>query len=49
MEIKVVGEGMPISKANSNVKKGDLIVKVEVEFPDRLTGEQMRKLKEILG
>ncbi|KAK4692456.1 hypothetical protein P7C70_g9124, partial [Phenoliferia sp. Uapishka_3] len=47
--IKVVGEGMPISKKSSLKKKGDLLVKVEVVFPDRITPSQAEGAKKIFG
>lgn len=43
----VVGEGFPISKTGGR-SKGDLIVKFNVIFPDRLSEEQKKKLREIL-
>lgn len=42
-------EGMPIRKEGSVKNKGDLIVKWEVQFPDRLTPTQQEGLKKILG
>lgn len=45
----VAGEGMPIRKDGSVKKKGDLIVKWEVVFPDRITPAQKEGLKKVLG
>lgn len=45
----VSGEGMPIRKEGSAKKKGDLIVKWEVVFPDRLTPAQKEGLRKILA
>lgn len=42
----VTGEGMPISKTGGK-QKGDLIVKFNVVFPDRLTPEAKEALKKI--
>ena len=43
----VSGEGMPISKTGGKTK-GDLIVRFNVVFPDRLSEDQKKKLREIL-
>ncbi|OMJ28571.1 DnaJ protein-like protein [Smittium culicis] len=45
-EVRVAGEGMPISKTPG--KKGDLIINFSVKFPTYLTEIQKAKLKEIL-
>ncbi|KAJ7158552.1 hypothetical protein C8R46DRAFT_957180 [Mycena filopes] len=45
----VAGEGMPIRKDGSVKRKGDLIVKWEVVFPDRITPAQKEGLKKVLG
>lgn len=45
----VIGEGMPIRQNGSVKKKGDLIVKWDVVFPDRLTPAQQEGLKKVLG
>ncbi|KAJ7031335.1 hypothetical protein C8F04DRAFT_1041555 [Mycena alexandri] len=45
----VAGEGMPIRKDGSVKKKGDLIVKWDVVFPDRITPAQKEGLKKVLG
>lgn len=42
-------QGMPISKKSSLKKKGDLLIKVEVVFPDRLTPSQAEGVKKIFG
>ena len=42
-------EGMPIRKEGSVKDKGDLIVKWDVQFPDRLTPAQQEGLKKILA
>lgn len=47
--IKVVGEGMPISKKGSLKKKGDLLVKVEIEMPARVTGAQAEGVRKIFA
>lgn len=48
-ESKVVGEGMPIRKDGSVKKKGDLIIKWDVVFPDRLTTSQKEGIRKVLG
>ncbi|KAJ7077148.1 hypothetical protein B0H15DRAFT_892833 [Mycena belliarum] len=45
----VSGEGMPIRKDGSVKRKGDLIVKWEVVFPDRITPAQKEGLRKVLG
>lgn len=45
----VPGEGMPIRKEGSTKKKGDLIVKWDVVFPDRLTQAQKEGIRKVLG
>ncbi|SCZ95029.1 BZ3500_MvSof-1268-A1-R1_Chr11-3g03555 [Microbotryum saponariae] len=47
--IKVPGEGMPISRKNAPKKKGDLLVKVQVEFPARLSASQVEGLRKVLA
>ena len=47
--IKIPGEGMPISKAGSLKKKGDLLVRVEIVFPDRITPAQASGVKNLFG
>jgi DnaJ family protein B protein 4 len=48
-ETIVSGEGMPIRKDGSVKKKGDLIVKWNVVFPDRLTPAQQEAIRKVLG
>ncbi len=43
----VPGEGFPISKTGGR-QKGDLLLKFEVVFPDRLSEDQKRQLRNIL-
>jgi DnaJ family protein B protein 4 len=43
----VPGEGFPISKTGGR-QKGDLLLKFEVVFPDRLSEDQKQKLRNIL-
>ncbi|KAJ7732713.1 hypothetical protein B0H16DRAFT_1558289 [Mycena metata] len=45
----VSGEGMPIRKDGNVKRKGDLIVKWDVVFPDRITSAQKEGLKKVLG
>jgi len=45
----VSGEGMPIRKEGSVKKKGDLIVKWDVQFPERLTPHQKEGIRKVLG
>jgi DnaJ homolog subfamily B member 4 len=45
-ETRVVGEGMPIRKDR---KKGDLIVKWDVKFPEKLTPSQKEGIRKVLG
>jgi DnaJ homolog subfamily B member 4 len=47
--ITIPGEGMPIRKEGSTKKKGDLIVKWDVVFPDRLTSSQKEGIRKILS
>jgi DnaJ family protein B protein 4 len=48
-ETTIPGQGMPIRKEGSLKKKGDLIIKWNVVFPDRLTPSQKDGLRKILG
>ncbi|WRT64363.1 uncharacterized protein IL334_001295 [Kwoniella shivajii] len=48
-ETRISGEGMPVSKAGSAKKKGDLIVKWNVVFPTRLTPAQKAELRKVLN
>ncbi|KAI0052308.1 DnaJ-domain-containing protein [Auriscalpium vulgare] len=47
-ETRIPGEGMPIRKGGAG-GKGDLIVKWEVVFPERLTQEQKEGVRKVLG
>ncbi|GJJ08381.1 hypothetical protein Clacol_002595 [Clathrus columnatus] len=47
-ETRVSGEGMPIRKAGTTKSRGDLLVKWNVVFPDRLTPNQKEELRKIL-
>lgn len=49
LESRVTGEGMPIRKDGSVKKKGDLIVRWEVMFPERLTSSQKEGIRKVLG
>ncbi|KAG2112153.1 hypothetical protein BD769DRAFT_1689959 [Suillus cothurnatus] len=48
-ETRIPNEGMPIRKQGSMKKKGGLIVRWDVVFPDRLTSSQKEGLKKLLG
>lgn len=48
-ETRLAGEGMPIRKDGSVKKKGDLIVRWEVTFPERLTSSQKEGIRKVLG
>ncbi|KAL1413010.1 Molecular chaperone (DnaJ superfamily) [Vanrija albida] len=48
-ETRVKDEGMPVSKAASVKRKGDLIVKWNVVFPRTLTAPQKEALRKVLG
>lgn len=48
-ESRVAGEGMPIRKEGAVRRKGDLIVRWEVDFPERLTAAQKEGIKKVLG
>ena len=43
------GEGMPVRKAGAVKQKGDMTVKWEVVFPDRLTAAQKEGIQKVLG
>lgn len=45
----VSGEGMPIRKEGSVKRKGDLIIKWDVVFPDRLTPSQKEGIRKVLA
>ena len=48
-ETRVPGEGMPMRKEGAVRRKGDLIVKFDVVFPDRLTPSQREGVKKVLS
>ena len=48
-ETTIPEEGMPIRKEGSVKNKGDLIVKWEVVFPDRLTPAQKENIRKVLA
>ena len=48
-ETRIPSEGMPVRKEGQTHKKGDLIVKWEIVFPDRLTPSQKEGIKKVLG
>lgn len=48
-ETRIPNEGMPIRKQGSLKKKGDMIVRWDVVFPDRLTPTQKEGVKKLLG
>ncbi|GAA5836500.1 hypothetical protein JCM9279_000408 [Rhodotorula babjevae] len=48
-EIRVAGEGMPISRKSSTKPKGDLVVRIEVVFPDRVSASQAEGIRKVLG
>ncbi|KAI9460750.1 hypothetical protein F5148DRAFT_1276730 [Russula earlei] len=47
-ETRVTGDGMPIRRKGAS-GKGDLVVRWEVKFPDRLTPGQKEGLRKVLG
>lgn len=47
--IKVAGEGMPVSKKDSLKKKGDLLIRLSIIFPPRLTAAQSTSLRSLLA
>lgn len=47
-ETRVKGVGMPIRKDGAQRSKGDLVVKWDVEFPDRLTPPQKEGVRKVL-
>lgn len=48
-EVRVHGEGMPIRKTDSPKKRGDLVLKFDVVFPERLTLAQRDGIRKVLG
>jgi DnaJ family protein B protein 4 len=47
-ETRIRGEGMPIRKDGAQRSKGDLVVKWEVVFPERLTPSQKEGIRKVL-
>ncbi|RPD75003.1 DnaJ-domain-containing protein [Lentinus tigrinus ALCF2SS1-7] len=45
----ISGEGMPVRKAGTVKQKGDMIVKWDVMFPDRLTPAQKEGIRKVLS
>ncbi|KAK4684022.1 hypothetical protein P7C73_g6189, partial [Tremellales sp. Uapishka_1] len=48
-ETRIAGEGMPVSKAGSAKRTGDLVVRWNVIFPTSLRPEQKKELRKVLG
>ncbi len=48
-ETRISGEGMPVSKAASAKRKGDLVVRWNVVFPTRITPAQKQELRKVLN
>ena len=48
-ETRIAGEGMPVSKAGSAKRKGDLVVRWNVVFPNRLSPVQKQELRKVLN
>ncbi|KAG0150426.1 hypothetical protein CROQUDRAFT_652336 [Cronartium quercuum f. sp. fusiforme G11] len=48
-EIVIPNEGMPITRKGSLKSKGDLRIRIQIEFPNRLSSTQVEALKRILG
>jgi len=48
-EAKVSGAGMPIRKDGGVKGRGDLIVRWDVVFPERLTASQKEGIQKVLG
>lgn len=40
---------MPISRKGAAKKKGDLLIKVNVTFPDRVTPQQAAEIKKLFS
>ncbi|GAA5898751.1 uncharacterized protein JCM6883_003416 [Sporobolomyces salmoneus] len=47
--IKVPNEGMPITRKNSPRSKGDLLIKLDIKFPDRISASQAEGIRKVLG
>ena len=48
-EIRLANEGFPITRKDSTKRKGDLIVRIEVSMPDRLTEAQATAVRKALS
>lgn len=48
-EIIIPNEGMSITRKGSVKPKGDLKIRIKIEFPNRITSTQVEALKRILG
>lgn len=48
-ETRVSGEGMPIRKEGVASRRGDLIVKWDITFPEKLTPAQKEGVRKVLG
>lgn len=48
-EVRIAGEGMPIRKDGVVQRRGDLIAKFDIVFPDRLTPAQREGVRKVLG
>ncbi|GAA5985193.1 hypothetical protein JCM10908_002563 [Rhodotorula pacifica] len=48
-EIRISGEGMPITRKTATKPKGDLVVKLEIVFPDRISAAQAEGVRKVLG
>ena len=42
-------QGMPITRKNAPKPKGDLLVKLDIKFPDRITASQAEGIRKVLG
>ncbi|GAA95441.1 uncharacterized protein L969DRAFT_85124 [Mixia osmundae IAM 14324] len=47
-EIRVPGKGFPITRKGSGKGKGDMVVKVDLQMPARVTAEQALQLRNLL-
>ncbi|KWU41260.1 DnaJ-domain-containing protein [Rhodotorula sp. JG-1b] len=48
-EIRIAGEGMPITRKTATKPKGDLVVKLDIIFPDRISAAQAEGIRKVLG
>ena len=48
-EVRIAGEGFPITRKDSSKRKGDLLVRIEVVFPDRLSDAQATAVRKALS